>query len=188
MRLLSVTLLIALCILITSCSSDPCEDVVCQNGGVCNEGSCDCPDGWSGADCSTYDFEYVGSYRVERYTNTSCNDALDNGTFNINSEGLFCLTQDANNRTCWTRNMTFNANGTWTFALRTIEESGGIELSNIDMFSGTYTTNAEIINLFVDGSDEEVIFEVAQDRTHLIWANRPSPTIGCQTTHFFYKN
>ena len=36
-------------------SPDPCEAVVCQNGGTCNEGICDCPDGYSGENCEIQD-------------------------------------------------------------------------------------------------------------------------------------
>jgi uncharacterized protein (TIGR02145 family) len=32
--------------------SDPCENVVCVNGGICVDGNCECPEGWQGADCS----------------------------------------------------------------------------------------------------------------------------------------
>ena len=31
--------------------TDPCEDVECFNGGTCNEGSCDCIDGYTGTNC-----------------------------------------------------------------------------------------------------------------------------------------
>lgn len=34
-------------------SSDPCEGVTCLNGGVCLDGSCDCPDGYTGTNCTT---------------------------------------------------------------------------------------------------------------------------------------
>jgi len=35
-----------------SCT-DPCADVVCNNGGICDEGRCDCPEGFSGPNCET---------------------------------------------------------------------------------------------------------------------------------------
>lgn len=44
--------LLALVILFFS-SCDPCRDVVCLNGGTCDEGHCACPQGYEGADCST---------------------------------------------------------------------------------------------------------------------------------------
>jgi len=33
-----------------SCT-DPCADVTCNNGGICDEGRCDCPEGFSGTNC-----------------------------------------------------------------------------------------------------------------------------------------
>lgn len=30
---------------------EPCDEVVCQNGGVCVEGECDCPEGFLGENC-----------------------------------------------------------------------------------------------------------------------------------------
>ncbi len=35
-----------------SCKQNVCEGVVCNNGGTCKDGSCECPPGFSGADCS----------------------------------------------------------------------------------------------------------------------------------------
>lgn len=39
---------------ITSCKKDedPCKDTKCLNGGVCVDGSCNCPNGFYGSDCS----------------------------------------------------------------------------------------------------------------------------------------
>ncbi len=34
------------------CKKDPCETVKCENGGYCANGSCVCPPGFTGADCS----------------------------------------------------------------------------------------------------------------------------------------
>lgn len=31
--------------------TEPCDDVICQNGGTCIEGACDCPDGFIGPNC-----------------------------------------------------------------------------------------------------------------------------------------
>ncbi len=40
-------------LLFTSSCTDPCESVNCANGGVCNEGTCACPDGFTGEFCQT---------------------------------------------------------------------------------------------------------------------------------------
>jgi len=36
-----------------ACTSDPCKDVTCLNGGTCVSGTCDCATGYEGTDCST---------------------------------------------------------------------------------------------------------------------------------------
>lgn len=36
---------------ITSCKKDPCKNVVCYNNGVCDDGTCLCPNGYSGTNC-----------------------------------------------------------------------------------------------------------------------------------------
>lgn len=36
----------------TSCTKDECKDVVCNNGGTCITGTCSCPTGYEGSDCS----------------------------------------------------------------------------------------------------------------------------------------
>ena len=34
---------------------DPCKNTNCQNGGVCDNGTCDCSPGYSGVKCQNYD-------------------------------------------------------------------------------------------------------------------------------------
>lgn len=51
-------ILLGLCatiLLNQSCTEDPCDDIVCQNGGTCDTGDCDCPDGFSGTTCEIQD-------------------------------------------------------------------------------------------------------------------------------------
>ena len=50
----------------TGCKDDtpnPCDNVVCQNGGSCVDGNCNCPEGFSGNFCEEVDFPYdAGKY------------------------------------------------------------------------------------------------------------------------------
>lgn len=36
----------------TACKNDPCKGIACQNGGTCDNGSCNCPDGFEGPLCA----------------------------------------------------------------------------------------------------------------------------------------
>ncbi|MCB0567933.1 MAG: hypothetical protein H6573_32215 [Lewinellaceae bacterium] len=58
-------LLIGILTGMSSCiEEDPCMDVYCENGGTCDEGRCDCPEGFTGAYCET---ELLPKYfRAER--------------------------------------------------------------------------------------------------------------------------
>lgn len=38
-------------IFLLSACADECKDVVCNNGGICVNGLCDCPDGFEGPSC-----------------------------------------------------------------------------------------------------------------------------------------
>lgn len=39
-------------LLLGACNQDPCAALECLNGGTCIDGSCECPEGFIGADCS----------------------------------------------------------------------------------------------------------------------------------------
>ena len=36
---------------LSACQEDPCADRDCQNGGICIDGRCDCPEGFVGVNC-----------------------------------------------------------------------------------------------------------------------------------------
>ena len=57
-----------LSVALISCTPDPCKDVVCQNGGTCLEGTCDCADGFVGTFCEG---ALVGNYNVSENSFTT---------------------------------------------------------------------------------------------------------------------
>ena len=59
----------------TSCNSDDCKDVVCNNGGTCIDGNCSCPTGFEGSDCGTLArAKFLGTYTGSE----SCTLGTDN--------------------------------------------------------------------------------------------------------------
>jgi hypothetical protein len=63
----------ALAIGIASCNADKCKDVVCQNAGLCIEGTCDCPTGYEGDFCETKaNAKFSGTWTV----NETCNSVI----------------------------------------------------------------------------------------------------------------
>src|SRR2546421_8302190 len=54
---------VATVMFINACTSDPCKDVVCQNGGNCVSGTCVCTAGYEGTNCETESrAKFLGSY------------------------------------------------------------------------------------------------------------------------------
>ncbi len=46
-----------------SCTRNPCNKLVCQNGGVCTDNFCQCPTGYEGAQCETESAtKFLGKY------------------------------------------------------------------------------------------------------------------------------
>ncbi len=57
--------ILVLTVLAISCSQ-PCDDIVCQNGGTCLEGTCLCPDGYEGTLCESEVREkYLGAWSAD---------------------------------------------------------------------------------------------------------------------------
>lgn len=54
MRKFIPLLVIALVVSVSSCKENLCENVTCYNGGACEDGKCQCPSGFTGADCSVH--------------------------------------------------------------------------------------------------------------------------------------
>lgn len=53
MNKLLIVCLASIVIVFNSCKRDPCDKIICKNGGVCVNGSCSCPLGYMGSDCGT---------------------------------------------------------------------------------------------------------------------------------------
>lgn len=77
--------------ILNSCNNqDGCEDTDCQNGGICVEGDCVCPDGYSGPNCSVTSFDN-GVFVVHEGNFGGGNASLSflNKTTGVMSNGLF---------------------------------------------------------------------------------------------------
>jgi hypothetical protein len=69
-----VVILFALMILCLGCKKDPCAKTICLNGGACLDGTCKCPDGYSGPHCEIRDPCYgVKCLNGGTCINGSCN-------------------------------------------------------------------------------------------------------------------
>lgn len=58
LRLVLSLLLLSFALLYQACDpalQDPCQSVLCKNGGHCDEGTCICPPGYSGPNCENFD-------------------------------------------------------------------------------------------------------------------------------------
>jgi hypothetical protein len=56
-----------------SCTPDPCKDVICNNGGSCLDGACQCASGFEGTNCQTLSrAKFIGTY--------NCSDACSTGS------------------------------------------------------------------------------------------------------------
>ena len=52
-RIKYIFTLLTILTIISSCKHDPCKDTNCLHGGTCNNGTCECPVGYTGPDCGT---------------------------------------------------------------------------------------------------------------------------------------
>jgi len=85
-------------------SCNDCKDVVCNNGGICEDGTCDCPNGFSGASCEIEDLCITQDVTClddgvcadgecdckPNYRGESCQTYCVNGTFNSTNNSCNC--------------------------------------------------------------------------------------------------
>jgi len=63
-RILGLVMALFGAITVSSCKKDPCKNVTCQNGGVCQDGNCKCNLPWEGSRCEVDARDkFVGSWR-----------------------------------------------------------------------------------------------------------------------------
>ena len=85
MKTLSQFMLIismSMIIFMTSCNTDPCENSLCLNGGLCVDGSCDCPDQFEGRSCAdqrTPDKVNIRTIQVTRFPGFNHDAEWDTG-------------------------------------------------------------------------------------------------------------
>ncbi len=148
----SVLLVLTLAIagVYTSCTPDPCKDVVCNNDGTCVDGTCSCATGYEGTDCSTLSrAKVIGVWDV---ANNSC--AGSGGwqvTIGAGSGDLDLTLANFSHLTCLGAGITVNATmtgeNTFDIPSQTLC-SGNITISGSGTFNSatsmtiTYTYNA----------------------------------------------
>lgn len=83
MKKIQITLTISLLslLIVSSCKDEPCDDVVCQNNGICIEGVCDCPPGFEGEFCEEFSRQKIlGNFDV---TSNCVGDSAETNTWAI---------------------------------------------------------------------------------------------------------
>lgn len=80
--------LIASLVMYNACIKDKCGIVVCNNGGVCVDGTCTCPTGFEGASCSKIWYEkFAGRWNVRDSFNKTTKPAFTYD-ISVNGDGL----------------------------------------------------------------------------------------------------
>ena len=182
-RLITIIIGLTVLLFIPSCSSDPCEEISCLNGGICTEGICDCPPGWSGDDCSVVDFDFVGRFTSTSFSLTECTDVSNNRIIAADSNNEYCIVNADNNQECLRITLILEENNQARFIQVENLTIGGIQFSTPTIFEGTFTTSDELISFVVEDNAGTLEFTVTDDRTGIEWIQSNSAGDGCEITH-----
>ncbi len=87
---IALILLLSTLTVLPSCKKDdPCDNVVCLNGGTCSDGSCTCATGYEGTTCETeIRAKFIGIYNGTFScpgVNTTINMTISNSAIGITS-------------------------------------------------------------------------------------------------------
>lgn len=178
--------LIVVVLFITSCS-DPCEDIICLNGGICIDGTCDCPEGWTGIDCGTFDFDYVGRFSISTVTHSGCNVISNNMVSSANSDFEFCVVIDEV-ESCIGVTLVFeDGNQAMYISISVLRNliDGVVDIEQTS-FPGTYTTNNELVTFTFNDGTGDIPLTVNDDRTGLL-RTITFVTGGCMRTEEFIR-
>jgi hypothetical protein len=130
----------------SSCETDACKDVTCDNGGTCVEGDCVCLDGFSGVNCETaWATAFISLY-----------DGVDNCGFQYESE-----IKAGTTATALTISNAFGVAGTASVTLLTATTIQ-IPAQTINTYaisgSGTLVGSVLTIDYTIDGDDCKVVY------------------------------
>lgn len=160
--------------------SDPCNDVICLNDGVCADGACDCPDGWMGSDCGFFDFTYERVFSAVAIEFSICDDATNNGQLvKADERGRFCKQSNSAGVICQRNSVRFKKDKTATVTQNFTKIFNGEEQAQTFSLEGSYRTDDDTIVFRDTKTRETIIFKVSQDRSSIIWDFDLDDATGC---------
>jgi len=143
---------VALVMFINACTSDPCKDVTCLNGGTCVSGTCNCTDGYEGTDCSTeWRAKFEGTFLLSGTDNAGY--TYSNLTTTVASSSTGVLKMIITVAGTYTFTVTLTSSTTFTIDALT---SGGFSYTGQGDINGT--TLSLTINQTDNATGDVIIF------------------------------
>lgn len=138
-----------------ACNPDACKDVVCQNGGTCVTGTCNCTTGYSGTNCEsevrkTYFNTYKGN-GSDSDGDTYTNWGLKFETRSTDAKNMVLTVLDGDNSPVVALNVILQSNTTFTIESKT---------DGTTVYTGTGTVDASKASLNLSVNDAGSILTV----------------------------